>query len=560
MPGSPTPKAQASPQREVFVSRSAFILAAIGSAIGLGNIWRFPYVAYESGGGAFVIPYLIALLTAGIPLLFLDYAIGHKFRASAPLSYRSIHRAAEPIGWFQVLLATIIAIYYSVIVAWAISYTFFSVNSAWGEAPGDFFGGAYLQQSGDYGLSLDFVPGVLIPLIVVWVICLGVLLLGIQNGITRFSQIFIPVLIVLFAAMVVRALFLPGAMEGLNALFTPDFKALLEPSVWVAAYGQIFFSLSVAFGIMLTYASYLKRKTNLTGSGLTVAFSNSGFELLAGVGVFAALGFMAQSQGTSVDKVVESGIGLAFIAFPTLIGQMPGGAIFGILFFLSLVFAGLTSLVSLIQVPIAALSDKLNISNRLSTVIVGGTMAVIACLTMPTVTGLNVLDVVDAFMNNVGIVGIALVSVIVVGWLCMQLPGLRDHLNAISSFKLGRTWIVCVTVITPIVLGYMLISEIIARATGGYGDPPMPAWFVGTFGWGLIGALAVLAILLSLIPWPRAALDRVAEARREDEAEEAAEAERRGAVGTAGETAGTADTAAASEAPGTSRTPRKDEA
>ncbi len=519
--GSPAATTQRGPQREVFVSRSAFILAAIGSAIGLGNIWRFPYVAYENGGGAFIIPYLVALLTAGIPLLFVDYAIGHKYRASAPLAYRQLNRAAEPIGWFQVGIATVIAIYYAVIVGWAISYTFFSVKQSWGSDAASFFAEKYLQQNGEFGLSLDFVPGVLWPLIAVWVITLGVLLLGIQKGITRFSQIFIPVLIVLFAAMVIRSLFLPGALQGLDAFFHPDFSALLKPAVWVAAYGQIFFSLSVAFGIMLTYASYLKRKTNLTGSGLVVAFSNSGFELLAGIGVFAALGFMANASGSAVSEVAESGIGLAFIAFPTLIGEMPGGAIFGVLFFLSLVFAGLTSLVSLVQVPIAAISDKLNISNRTSTLIVGGLMAIVSCLVLPTVTGLNVLDVVDAFANNLGIVGIALISIIVVGWILLQLPALRDHLNRISSFKLGWFWMICVAVITPVVLGYMLISEIIDRASEGYND--MPAWFVGTFGWGLIGAVAVIAIVLSLLPWPRAALDRMRVQREEDEAEEAAE-------------------------------------
>jgi len=505
------------PGRQVFISRTAFILAAIGSAIGLGNIWRFPYVAYDSGGGAFIIPYLIALLTAGIPLLFMIYAIGHRARSSAPLAYRSLHPAAEPIGWFKTGIATLIGIYYAVIVAWAISFTGFSVTQSWGDDPEGFFMGEYLQQSGEAGLSGTFVPAVMIPLIVVWLVCLVILFAGVQSGIARFSRIFVPLLAVIFAIMVVRALFLPGAAAGLDALFSPDWAALTDPSVWVAAYGQIFFSLSIMFGIMLTYASYLKRKTNLTGSGLVVGFANSSFEMLAGIGVFAALGFMAHAAGTGVDEVVSDGVGLAFIAFPTIISQMPGGAIFGVLFFASLIFAGLTSLVSIIQVPIAAIADKTGISERTSTVVVGGLMALTSILIMPTATGLSVLDTVDAFANNIGIVGVALTSIIAVGWLLVGLPRLRDHLNGVSSFKVGRIWIVFVSVITPVVLGVMLLQQIVVYAQEGYEG--YPTWHLLLFGWGLIAALAYVSFLISIIPWPTKSLDRVAQARADFEAE-----------------------------------------
>lgn len=509
--------AQQAPGRQVFVSRTAFIMAAVGSAIGLGNIWRFPYVAYDSGGGAFIIPYLIALLTAGIPLLFMVYAIGHRARSSAPLAYRSLHRAAEPIGWFQTGIATFIGIYYAVIVAWAISYTGFSFTQSWGDDAEGFFMTEYLQQSGEAGLSGSFVPGVMIPLIIVWVVCLVILYAGVQSGIARFSKVFVPLLVIIFAIMVIRALFLPGAVDGLNALFTPDWSALTNPSVWVAAYGQIFFSLSIMFGIMLTYASYLKRKTNLTGSGLVVGFANSSFEMFAGVGVFAALGFMAHTAGVGVDEVVSNGVGLAFIAFPTIISEMPGGAIFGVLFFLSLIFAGLTSLVSIIQVPIAAIADKTGISERTSTVIVGGVMAVVSILIMPTATGLSVLDTIDAFTNNIGIVGIALTAVIAVGWLLVGLPRLRDHLNSVSSFTLGPIWIVCVSVITPVVLGFMLIQQMMVYAQEGYEG--YPTWHLLLFGWGLIAGIAYLSFLVSIIPWPKKSLDRVDKARADFEAE-----------------------------------------
>src|SRR5690625_6824985 len=146
-------------QRETFARRSAFIFAAIGSAIGLGNIWRFPYVAYDSGGGAFIIPYLVALVTAGIPLLFLYYGLGHRFRASPPLTFRRLTGFGEMIGWWQVGISLIIALYYAAIVAWSIRYAIFSLNKAWGDSPEDFFGGTFLNQSADVGVSLSFVPG-----------------------------------------------------------------------------------------------------------------------------------------------------------------------------------------------------------------------------------------------------------------------------------------------------------------------------------------------------------------------------------------------------------------
>ncbi|WP_181272767.1 sodium-dependent transporter [Brevibacterium oceani] len=493
-----------SPQREVFATRGAFIFAAIGSAVGLGNIWRFPYVTYDNGGGAFIIPYLVALLTAGIPLLFFDYAMGHRSRGSAPLSFRMASKVAEPIGWFQTGVAFVIGIYYAAIIGWAGCYMFFSLNQAWGDDATTFFTGEFLKLS-DPGISMEFVPGVLIPVILVWVITIGILLMGVQNGIAGFSKIFIPLLVVLFLALVIRALFLPGAAEGLNALFTPDFGALTDPTVWIAAYGQIFFSLSIAFGIMITYASYLKKKTNLTGSGLVVGFSNSAFEILAGIGVFAALGFMAAAQGTQVSEVADSGIGLAFMAFPTLISEMPGGGLFGFAFFACLVFAGLTSLISIVQVPIQALRDKFRLGNKTSTVLVGGAMAVISILLMPTVTGLYVLDTVDAWANNIGIVGAAVVALIVVGWFARKLPVLRDHLNAISSFKVGWFWMIILGGVTALVLAYMLITQIITYTTEGYED--YPTLLTGVMGWGMIGLLVVASIVLTLIRWPKQTID-----------------------------------------------------
>lgn len=490
--------AQSAPKRETFSGRNAFIMAAIGSAVGLGNIWRFPYTTYENGGGAFIIPYLIALLTAGIPLLFLDYAIGHRHRGGAPLSYRRFSPHFEVFGWWQMMVNVIIGLYYAVVLGWAASYTYFSINGAWGDKPIDFFIGEFLKM-GDIknGVSFEFVGMVTGPLIAMWIIALGVLSLGVQKGIAKVSSVLMPVLVIMFMALVIYSLFLPGAEKGLDALFTPDWSKLSNPSVWIAAYGQIFFSLSICFGIMVTYASYLKKESDLTGSGLVVGFANSSFEVLAGVGVFAALGFIATAQGQEVSEVAKGGIGLAFFAFPTIINKAPFGEVLGVLFFGSLTFAALTSFISVIEVIISAIQDKLRISRVKVTFIVGVPMMLVSVLLFGTTTGLPMLDVFDKFVNYFGIVAVAFVSLIAIV-ANEKLGLLGDHLNETSSFKVGFFWRLCI-VLTTGILAFMLFSEGAKVFSEGYEG--YPSWFVNIFGWGMAISLLIVAFMLSRLKW-----------------------------------------------------------
>ena len=500
---------QPTQQKRATVSgRQAFIMAAIGSAVGLGNIWRFPYATYENGGGAFIIPYIVALLTAGIPLLFLDFAIGHRHRGGAPLSFRRLNKHFETFGWWQVMVNVIIGVYYAVVLGWAAIYTYFSFAKTWGDKPADFFIGEFLK-AGDIanGLSFEFVGMVIGPLIAVWLISLVVLALGVEKGIAKSSSILMPVLVVMFLVLVVYALTLPGAAKGLDALFTPNWEKLAEPSVWIAAYGQIFFSLSICFGIMITYSSYLKKDSDLTGTGLVVGFANSSFEVLAGIGVFAALGFMATASGQEVSEVAKGGIGLAFIAFPTIINEAPLGSVLGVLFFGSLTFAALTSFISVIEVIIAAIQDKLKLSRVAATFTVGLPMMLISTVLFGTTTGLPVLDVMDKFVNYFGIVAVAfasLVAIVAKG----KLSTLGHHINKTSSFKVGTVWRLCV-VITTGVLAFMVFSEAIKVFNEGYEG--YPSWFVNIFGWGMAGLLLVVAFILSLLPWKNEAEFKVEE-------------------------------------------------
>ncbi|RMB61376.1 sodium-dependent transporter [Tessaracoccus antarcticus] len=505
------------PKREMFNSRNYFILAAIGSAVGLGNIWRFPYVAFSEGGGAFMIPYLVALVSAGIPLLFFDYAIGHRYRGSAPLAMRRLGGWTEVLGWWQVLVCFVIAIYYAAIVAWAAMYTWFSIDKAWGNDPQAFLYGDFLHLAEKPAVSFDFVPGLLLPMAVVWVVTLVIVALGVNKGLAFANLIFMPLLLVMFLILVGQSLFLPGALDGVNALFTPDWSKLTEPRVWAAAYGQIFFSLSVGFGIMVTYSSYLKRKTDLTGSGLVVGFANSSFELLAGIGVFAALGFMANSAGVGVSDVAVAGIGLAFVAFPTIINEAPLGALMGVAFFGSLVVAGLTSLMSIMEVVIAGVRDKIGIPKPVAVAVVGIPMAVISLALLSTTTGLYFLDITDEFVNKFGILAGAFASVIAIAWIVRKLPQLQRHLDRFSSFPAGKFWMWVVGLLVPVVLGYILYSEFASKIKEPYGGGDYSLSMLGVFGWGMAGALVVAAIVLTLLPWRRNAVVEFNEEHNEHE-------------------------------------------
>lgn len=493
-----TADSQARQKRGAFSSRKVFILAAIGSAVGLGNIWRFPYIAYENGGGAFLIPYLVAIFVAGIPFLFFDYAIGHRFRGSAPLSFARLSRRAEGLGWWQVLICFVIAVYYAAVIAWALSYTLFSFTKEWGDDPAGFFMDEYLQ-AGDVGVDLTLVSSVLIPLLIVWIAVIIIMIAGVEKGIGLTAVVGIPVLVVAFVALVIRAVTLPGATVGLEAFFTPDWQALTHVGVWAAAFGHIFFSLSIGFGIMITYSSYVAKDTDMTGSGTVVALSNSSFELLAGIGVFAALGFMAQASGVEVNEVVSSGVGLAFIGFPAIISAAPWGAFLGVLFFGSLVLAGLTSLVSVLEVVISAVRDKFDLTRGVAASVVSIPCAGISVLFFSSTSGLYVLDILDRFINQFGILLVAVVSMLIVVWGVRALPLLSEHINRGASIKAGLWWRALVSVVTPAILGYVLFASFREDLQTPYGD--YPTWMLATFGWGSAGAVAVLGFIIAFIPW-----------------------------------------------------------
>ncbi|HSK24645.1 MAG TPA: sodium-dependent transporter [Egicoccus sp.] len=486
-------------QREEWGSRAGFLLAAIGSAVGLGNIWRFPYVAYDNGGGAFVLPYLVALITAGIPILVLEYGIGHRFRGSAPLSMRRLHRKAEVLGWWQVGVCFVISSYYAVVIAWAAAYTGFSFDLAWGDDPEGFLFDSYWAASEPWRLG-GIRLGVLVPLVAIWLVTLGVLVGGVRRGVERANRILLPLLLVTFGVLVVRAVTLPGAMAGLDALFTPDWASLRDSSIWVAAYGQIFFSLSVGFAIMITYASYLPRRgADLTTNAFIAGFANSSFELLAGIGVFAAIGFLAGAQGVGVDEVAAGGVGLAFVVFPAIVSELPGlNRVFGVLFFASLVAAGLSSLISITEASTSAVMDKFGWSRARAVAVFGGATALVS-LVFATGLGPTLLDVVDNFINSFGVAVVGLVEVVALAWILRRLPELRRHADRVSALPLGGWWSAALVGVTPLLLGAVTIDNLRRELTEPYEG--LPAEFLLLFGWGAAAIALTIGLAFTARPW-----------------------------------------------------------
>lgn len=483
-------------KREQWGSRVGFILAAIGSAVGLGNIWRFPYTVAKNGGGAFLIPYLVALFTAGIPLLILEFGLGHKLRTSAPGVFGRLNKKWQALGWWQTAIAFVITVYYVAVIGWALSYVFFSIDLSWGKDTVEFFTKSYLGISGSPFEFDGLRMGSLIPLTIVWIINFVVLAFGIKGGIEKANKIFMPILFISIIIITVRGLTLPGAFNGLDYLFKPDFSKILEGKVWVAAYGQIFYSLSICFSIMLAYSSYLPKKSDIVNNAFITAFGNCSFSILAAIAVFSILGNMALNSGQGIDAVAKDGIGLAFFVFPQAINGLPNfRELFGTLFFLCLFFAGMSSSMSIIEATVSAVSDKFSMHRLKSLSIICGVGFVVS-LVFVTGAGLYVLDIVDHFINNYGVALAGLVEAVLIGWF-FKLRSIRNYVNPISDFAVGNWWEVCLKVITPLILGVMIVLKVIEDISSAYEGYPIASLLV--YGVGVVLFTIIAGFILSAI-------------------------------------------------------------
>ncbi len=485
-------------KREQWQSQIGFILAAVGSAIGLGNIWRFSYMAYTYGGGAFLIPYITALITAGIPLLILEFGIGHERIGSAPLAYHKISRKWEWLGWWAVIFVMFgIELYYTVIISWCLNFFTLSFNLGWGNDPNSFFFKEFLSLSEKPSDIGNIRTPILIGLIVVWFLNWLIIYRGVQRGVELANKIFMPLLFILTAVLVFWAITLDGAMTGIKAYLTPDFSKLSDPKVWIDAYSQIFFTLSLGFGIMIAYASYLPAKTNITRNAMLTGFINSGYSLFAGFAVFSVLGFMATLQGKPISDVVSQSIGLAFVAYPKAVSLMPGGNLFGAIFFLCLVVAGLSSSISIIEAFTSAIVDKFGFSRKpvaTTVCLVGFAGSII----FTTHAGLHWLDIVDHFLTNYGLVVVGAAECVLVGWF-FKLKIIRKHINKISSIHLGTWWDILIKYFVPLTLSIILIVNLFRELTEPYSGYSWTSLIIIGRDWVLLTLIA--AFWIASRPW-----------------------------------------------------------
>lgn len=342
-------------EREKFSSGIAVFLATLSSAVGLGNIWMFPYVTGENGGAAFIITYLICILVIGLPVLIGEFVIGRETRKNVYGAIKSLtnKKIFRSIGILGIIGTAFILFFYTVVAGWVYSYVFKAIS-------GTFTG---LDATAVASVFKETSTGVLSPLlwqfIAVGTAC-GILMLGVKSGIEKLTKVLMPVLIALLAFCAIRSLFLPGAFAGIEFLLKPDFSKI-NLAVILSALGLAFFKLCIGTGTMITYSSYYTDNNNLPATGLKVALADTGVSLLAGLAIFPAV--------FSFGLEPTSGPGLLFETIPLIFSELPGGNILTIAFFLLTAMAATMAMLSLFEVLTAALTEELKLNRKFAQVV-----------------------------------------------------------------------------------------------------------------------------------------------------------------------------------------------
>jgi len=487
-------------QRERWGSRSYFIFAALGSAIGLGNLWRFPALAHAHGGGAFLIAWMVGLLVMGIPWLIVEYGMGKHFNTSAPGVFAGIGKKWEWLGWWPVWCAFLIDTYYTVVMAWALRYVGASATVAWGtgqagvEGAGAFFFSEVLHLSSGPEVLGAPVGALLAYLVVVWLVIFFVVFKGVKV-IGPVSQYVMIVAWALLIALVVRGLTLPGAAQGLNYYLATDISKLGSSDVWFAAFSQIAFTLSLGMAGMYAYGSFISNKGDVNNNAFITSFGNCTTSFFAGFAVFSVVGFLMQALSVPVGEVSAASVGLAFITWPVAVSMLPGAnAFFGVLFFLCLFLLGLSSAYFLAYGGvIAPLMDKFGWSRTktaLGVCIVGFLIGIIFTCEGGLYWGADLLDRAVSFY---GLLITGALACLVVGWV-FPASKLREYVNKTSDFKIGAWFDWMVKVVVPTGLLFVVIQggflKDIPESYGGY-----PRWASSSI-WIVLGVTLILSFVL----------------------------------------------------------------
>jgi len=507
-------------QRESWGTRGGFILAAIGSAVGLGNLWGFPYKLYSYGGGAFLIPYIIALLVVGIPIMVLEFSIGHYTQRAAPDALKRGHRRFEMVGWWGIVLAFVIVTYYPVILAYCFSFLWYSIVGIFsgGELPWagegiegvenakSFFNDTYLgkidiEDARFYLGSIRW--NIVWPLLITWAAMYFCIFRGVRL-VGKIVWLTVPLPWLMLLILTVRGLTLEGSMQGLTYYLDPVWSELAKPITWRYAFGQVFFSLSLAYGIMITYASFLHRKSDLNNNAAIISIADFATSFVAGLAVFATLGGMAfvtqlGDNPVAVEQVAETGPSLAFVAFPYALAQLPYSAWFSFVFFFALVTLGLDSAFSMTESILASIVDKTG-WRRSIVLPVMSVVGFLFGLIFITEGGFNWLGTIDGFVNGTwGIAFMGLLECVVLGWL-WRIGTLRRHANSHSDWKLGKWWDYLIRLVIPVFLGTLFFWQLFDDISGeGFLRTPEGEWILtNCVGLGVVALVPVVSIILSL--------------------------------------------------------------
>lgn len=440
-------------KRSSFTGKLGFVLATAGSAVGLGNIWRFPYLAAQHGGGIFLLVYIILALTFGFALMCAEIAIGRKTGVSAIGAYKKLDKRFAFTGIIASLVPIIILPYYSVIGGWIIKYLSVFVTGNMAEAAQDGFFDSFISAPTEpIGWFLIYLA--LTALVV---------LFGVEKGIEKVSKIMMPVLVILTVFIAVYSLFMPGAIDGLLYYITPDFSKFSGTTV-LAAMGQLFYSMSLAMGIMITYGSYMKKDVNLESSIKQIELFDTGIAFFAGLMIIPAV--FAFSGGD--ESALGKGPGLMFVTLPKVFESMPGGSIIGTVFFILVLFAALTSSISLMETVVSIFMDKFGWSRKATCI---GVFAGCVALGLPsclgygvlsdvTVFGMAFLDFFDFISNSVLMPIVALVTCILVGYV-IKPKALIEEIEQSGKFKRKTLFTIVIKYLAPVCIVAILIFSIL---------------------------------------------------------------------------------------------------
>jgi len=460
-------------------SRLGFILAASGSAIGLGNIVFFSANAYQFGGGAFYLPYLIALFFVGIPVMTLEFGLGaFTGRAFPEALYRVAGRKGEFAGWWAIFNAALITMWYITILGWVVGMFFGALGDLWKPsvalpAFGIAEGAVGNPVAYFFHMLSSWMPVVFV--VIIWILNIVITRNGAES-IEQATRVFVPLMWIFMIVLIVRGITLAHGFQGVMLLFAPDFSVMKDPQVWRGAFAQIFFTLSLGFGVMTEYASYLPKKSDHTQNAYITSLLNCGFEYIAGLAVFSLLFVFAVVPKAST-------ISMMFFIIPQGIAKLPGGPAmvmgFGLLFFVLLIIAGLTSSVSLVEALTSAIHDKYG-TPRKSTLMWAGAVGVIGSVVfaLPMVVdphladngtlGLTLTDIVSHWNFDYGLLIVGFVECVLVGWV-MGPRTIRDMLNRHSTIQLGSSFDVLIKWIIPAVILFLLGWAVFGEFRGLYG-------------------------------------------------------------------------------------------